>query len=352
VSFKTDNADYEAWLRTRCTVVDADLRLKHRKMAKDAFSLLRGSYFRWARRIESLCPDLTEAPQVMAVGDSHLENFGAWRDGEGRWVWGVNDFDEAAVMPYPFDLVRLAASARLIPRLAVGRRAAADAILVGYGRGLATPSPTLLDRGHDELRAFVDEKSGDHRKFWSELQDEPPGEPPLEVRRALKNSLPAGTTSVRFSLRAAGCGSLGRPRFVGLGEWQGGPVAREAKASLPSAWDWAHGAADEPRTLDPAAGPFRSPDPSLRVEKGFVLRRLAPDARKIELGDLGAGLTSRVLGAMGFELASVHAGDKAHIRAVKADFARRPSDWLQIAAKAAAKAVEADYQEWTSIARK
>ena len=50
---------------------------------------------------------------MLAVGDMHVENFGTWRDAEGRLVWGVNDFDEAAKMPYTIDLVRLAASAML-----------------------------------------------------------------------------------------------------------------------------------------------------------------------------------------------------------------------------------------------
>ncbi len=63
-----------------------------------------------------------DAPQVLAVGDMHLENFGTWRDADGRLVWGVNDFDEAAVMPYPLDLVRLAASIRLAPKLRVAIR--------------------------------------------------------------------------------------------------------------------------------------------------------------------------------------------------------------------------------------
>jgi hypothetical protein len=47
----------------------------------------------------------------MAVGDLHLENFGIWRDAEGRLVWGVNDFDEAHPMAFTNDLVRLAVSA-------------------------------------------------------------------------------------------------------------------------------------------------------------------------------------------------------------------------------------------------
>ena len=48
---------------------------------------------------------------MLAVGDIHLENFGTWRDADGRLVWGVNDFDEAAEMPYALDLIRLATSA-------------------------------------------------------------------------------------------------------------------------------------------------------------------------------------------------------------------------------------------------
>ena len=58
---------------------------------------------------------------VLAVGDIHLENFGTWRDADGRLVWGVNDFDEAAEMPYVLDLIRLATSA-LVARTAPRRR--------------------------------------------------------------------------------------------------------------------------------------------------------------------------------------------------------------------------------------
>jgi uncharacterized protein (DUF2252 family) len=117
LSFKQDNADYEDWLRARCKrigckMVKRDLILKYDKMKENAFVFLRATFFRWAKRIEAVCPELAEAPQVLSVGDTHVENFGTWRDDEGRLVWGVNDFDEAAVIPYPFDLVRLATSIR------------------------------------------------------------------------------------------------------------------------------------------------------------------------------------------------------------------------------------------------
>src|SRR5712675_3067840 len=145
MSFSKDNSAYEAWLA--CDVVAKDVDYKHHRMKKSAFMFLRATYFRWARKIGDWCPELMDAPQLLSVGDMHLENFGTWRDADGRFVWGVNDFDEAAVMPYPLDLVRLAASTRLAPDLAVGNRAAAAALLTGYREGLAQPQPALLDEG-------------------------------------------------------------------------------------------------------------------------------------------------------------------------------------------------------------
>ena len=127
MSFRKDNDEYEDWLAKQCDVVEEDITYKHHRMKKSAFIFLRATYFRWAKKIPTLCPELMDAPQVLSVGDLHLENFGTWRDGDGRLVWGVNDFDEAAVMPYPLDLVRLAASIRLAPGGSISNQATAVA---------------------------------------------------------------------------------------------------------------------------------------------------------------------------------------------------------------------------------
>ena len=69
-----------------------------------------------------------------SVGDLHIENFGTWRDAEGRLVWGVNDVDEACRLPYTNDLVRLGTSAMLAADhglFALTRRAVAGANLDG-----------------------------------------------------------------------------------------------------------------------------------------------------------------------------------------------------------------------------
>src|SRR6058998_3000919 len=104
-------------------------------MREDLFPFLRATYYRWAQLWPEVCADLASAPEVLSVGDLHVENFGTWRDAEGRLVWGVNDFDEACPLPYTNDLVRLATSAWLAIEaddLALGRGAACRVILEGY----------------------------------------------------------------------------------------------------------------------------------------------------------------------------------------------------------------------------
>ncbi len=94
-------------------IVEKDLHFKHEQMRTGPFPFLRATYYRWAQIWADVCPEAAAAPGVLAVGDLHVENFGTWRDIEGRLIWGINDFDEAWRMPYTNDLVRLATSALL-----------------------------------------------------------------------------------------------------------------------------------------------------------------------------------------------------------------------------------------------
>ncbi len=237
--------DYEHWLRKEIDVVELDLQLKHRQMAGSLFAFLRGTFYRWSQLWKEVCPDLAKAPRVLAVGDLHVENFGTWRDTEGRLVWGVNDFDEVAEMPYAVDLVRLVTSAILAQRengLALDGSSAATAVLDGYSEFLAAGgTPFILEEHHPGLRVMALGAERDPVKFWSKLTALPAVTPPKRIQRLLGSSLPDGTGSIAFSHRIAGEGSLGRPRYVAAGHCDGGLVAREAKAWLPSAWGWAKG---------------------------------------------------------------------------------------------------------------
>jgi uncharacterized protein (DUF2252 family) len=70
---------------------------------------------------------------------SACEQFWTWRDVEGRFCWGVDDFDESYWLPYTNDLVRLAASMKIVAdaeRLSIKVKAGCNAILEGYVQSL------------------------------------------------------------------------------------------------------------------------------------------------------------------------------------------------------------------------
>jgi Uncharacterized protein conserved in bacteria (DUF2252) len=349
MTFKDDNEAYEAWLRQQCDVVEKDLAAKRETIKEDPFVFLRGTYFRWAKTIEATCPELKDAPKVLAVGDLHIENFGTWRDADGRLVWGINDFDEAARMAYAFDLVRLVTSARLVPTMRVPAKAIAAAMLAGYRRGLDDPRPTLLDEHATWMREFVGTTDEEREKFWTKMQKLKQARGiPRSAARFLEASYPESASTLRFAHRTAGVGSLGRPRFVALARWRGGHVVREAKALVTSAWHWAHDKAEaRSRFLESVRSRHRSPDPWLNANEQLIVRRLAADAIKIELDDLPKkALQKDLFEAMGFDLGAFHGSDRDDARAIAKDLRKRKASWLHSAADHAEDAVRADFKEW------
>lgn len=348
MTFTDDNKAFEAWLSEQCDVVRPDLAKKHEMMRESAFVFLRGTYFRWATTIEKVCEELADAPKVLGVGDLHIENFGTWRDSEGRLVWGINDFDEASRMPYAFDLVRLVASARLAPGMRVAAETIADGVLAGYRRGLADPRPTLLDEHETWMREFVGTTAEEHEKFWKKMQKLKPAKKVDDrAKRLLERSYPERADTLRIARRTAGVGSLGRPRVVALAQWRGGHVVREAKALVPSAWDWAHEETTRSRFIEAAHSKHRSPDPFLHADDRFIVRRLAADAIKIEFADLPKrALQKDLFDAMGFDLGSFHGSNAEDAKRIAKDLDQRRLRWLTKAADRAEKAVRADYREW------
>jgi hypothetical protein len=348
-SIEQDVTAYEGWLRKQCDVIERDLKAKHRRMRKSAFDFLRATYFRWARTIEATCPTLTSAPVALCIGDIHVENYGTWRDAEARLVWGINDFDEAAVMPYAFDLVRLATSAILIPDLQLPVANAVEAVLKGYRRGLSGPRAVLPDEDAGWLRSYANPTPQSNSDFWQEVDGYPDATPPADVQAALTDDLPHGARMQRFAARTKGGGSLGRPRFLAIASWNSGRVVREAKAQVPSAWTWAHETSDHSRFLEVAFAAFRSPDPYIRSDAGFILRRIAPDSRKIEIADVQVhGLTEDLLAAMAGDLASVHAASEK-AEAIVEDLDSRARGWLQEGAEAAKAAAEDDFAAFCQL---
>ncbi|MBI3515047.1 MAG: DUF2252 family protein [Proteobacteria bacterium] len=345
---------YEAWAAEHITIVAADLALKHRAMAALPFGFLRATFYRWAQRWPAVCAPLALAPKVLAVGDLHIENFGTWRDHEGRLIWGINDFDEAARLPYTNDLVRLATSAVLAARggrLALGPRTIAANLLAGYRASLdAGGRPYVLEETHRWMRDIALSSLRDPAAFWAKLDatSSRTRDVPKKLLKLFAKELD-DCDGYRIKHRTAGLGSLGRQRFVALAERHGGLVAREAKAVLPSACAWAdaRGRTRHARHAEIIEHAVRCPDPFLRTTDRWIIRRLAADCSKLDLGLLPRRRDERrLLRAMGWETANIHLGTPGARRALRRDLDAQPSGWLDKAARAMATAVIDDWQSW------
>lgn len=94
----------------------AAFRAKYRKMARDPHAFYRGTaclFFHDVTREED--PWATHgADKIWIHGDLHVENFGTYLNSDGRLVFDINDFDEAYVGRFTWDLQRFAASLALV----------------------------------------------------------------------------------------------------------------------------------------------------------------------------------------------------------------------------------------------
>jgi hypothetical protein len=345
-SIIASTATYEDWLRAHlgAELVEADIAAKHARMRESAFLFLRATCWRWAELAPALCPDLVGEAMVRTPGDAHVGNFGLWRDAEGRLCWGMNDFDEAARIAWPLDLVRLGASALLADGDGISAEAVGDAILAGYSKALQNPLPYVLERDHLWLRDTFAADDKMRSAFWSKLEAAPEADDvTVGIRAALQKDMPPSCGPVRLAWRQAGVGSLGRPRFVALAEMGGAPVAREAKRLVPSCWapDSAAGA-----DFDISRGRWRASDPFLHRHGDIAIRRLAPNSRKLEIDQMKGALLVRVLDAMGRDLGAIHADDASVASLVATDLARRPKHWLSTAIATVAAAAQKDWHKW------
>jgi hypothetical protein len=341
---------YETWVRRHIPVRAKDLELKHERMRESPFVFLRGTFYRWLQQWLEHCAPLADAPRVLAIGDLHIENFGTWRDAEGRLVWGVNDVDEACRLPYTQDLVRLASSTLLAIEVdhftTISAKAACRAILDGYAASLeARGAPVVLAERRRWLRHIAINRLRDPTEFWQKLTALPSatGDVPKKTLRAV---LPARSEPPRIVRRIAGVGSLGRPRFVAIAESCGGLIAREAKAWAPSAAVWLRGLTG--RTTDNVTllrRAVRAADPFFCVRDGWIVRRLAPDCRGIELETVPDDRDElKLLRAMGWETGNLHLAS-GRDRILK-DLTRRPANWLVKSAAQMSDTVFRDWRDW------
>ncbi|WP_461002981.1 DUF2252 domain-containing protein [Streptomonospora sediminis] len=120
------SSDSERQEQITATLVDAfselmeaapdAFRTKFRKMAADPFAFYRGSACLFYADVDGLeDPWVDErTSRVWIQGDLHAENFGTYMDSQGRLIFDVNDFDEAYLGHYTWDIRRFVASVALL----------------------------------------------------------------------------------------------------------------------------------------------------------------------------------------------------------------------------------------------
>ena len=123
--------------------MDADpgaFRIKYRKMAADPFAFYRGTACLFHRDLAAAQQPWADerTGRVWIHGDLHPENFGTYVNSHGELVFDVNDFDEAHVGPFTWDL----------------RRFVVGLALLGWQKAL--PEQAVRDLATAYLRAYVE----------------------------------------------------------------------------------------------------------------------------------------------------------------------------------------------------
>jgi uncharacterized protein (DUF2252 family) len=240
------------------------LQLKYRAMRESPFAFLRGSCHLFYRRLPR-GGVFRDAPTVWACGDLHLENFGSYKGDNRLTYFDVNDFDESALSPSSWDLVRFLTSVNVAAASMAISSANAQRLCRGfvdaYGTALSTGKAYWIER--DTASGLVRRLLDDLRN--RERADFIAGRTVVKGKRRLlrtdgKKALPASTAQrervVEFmrgfakhepepgfyrvldvARRIAGTGSLGVDRYVILIEGKGSPDGNyllDLKQTLPS----------------------------------------------------------------------------------------------------------------------
>lgn len=225
------------------------LQLKYQRMHGDVFAFFRATCHLFHDRLPRTGV-LRSAPLAWACGDLHFENFGSYRGDNRQVYFDLTDFDEAALAPASWDLLRLLTSLWVgAGSLGLRRREAqhlGQALLGAYTAALADGKAYWIEREtaqglvHTLLDGLKDRKRADflasrtHRAGPRRLLrlDNGKALPASAAQRGLVAGFMAGFAKAqpdpdRFKLldvarRIAGLGSLGSERFVLLVQGAGG----------------------------------------------------------------------------------------------------------------------------------
>ncbi|MFJ8688353.1 DUF2252 domain-containing protein [Micromonospora wenchangensis] len=153
----------------------AAFRRKFRKMAASPFTFYRGSAsLFYADQRGDFADDAfldEQTSRVWIHGDLHAENFGTYMNASGQLVFNVNDFDEAYVGPFSWDLKRLAASVALIGYAKALSDRAIGELVTGFARSYLTELRAIAAGGDDAIGSItLDNADGVLRRVLQEAR--------------------------------------------------------------------------------------------------------------------------------------------------------------------------------------
>ena len=91
----------------------------------------------------------------------------------------------------------------------------------------------------------------------------------------------------------------------------------------------------------------RCADPMMKVYEGWVVRGLAPDRCRIELSELGPERDeTRMMRAMGWEIANIHLGTRPAVKDVIEHLKGRKANWLRRSAEKMVAVTLNDWEMW------
>ena len=241
------------------------LAMKYRNMRTSAFVYLRATCHLYPAQLPDV-KALAKAPAIWSSGDLHLENFGSYKGDNRLTYFDINDFDESALIPASWDVVRLLTSIRLASaeeQLKAGTvRELLDALLAAYFRELQHGSARWLERdtatgpvrellesvGDRKREDFLDSrtvKRGKKRKLLVDgkkalaADDKEHAHVTTFMESFAKTQAdPDFFEVLDVARRIAGNGSLGLTRFVVLVRGNGSPDSNyllDLKQAAPSA---------------------------------------------------------------------------------------------------------------------
>nr|WP_295078632.1 DUF2252 family protein [uncultured Roseateles sp.] len=360
------------------------LQLKYQRMRADPFAFFRGSCHLFYAQLP---PGLPAAPLAWACGDLHLENFGSYK-GDTRLVYfDLNDFDEAALAPASWDLLRFLASLRLglssLGLAAGDAEPLSEGFLSAYAAALAEGKAYWIET--ETAQGLIADLLGRlaGRKRAAHLNSRSSGEglqrrlkldgkkvlPVTEAQRADVQALmqqfaktqakPAFFELLDVARRVAGTGSLGLTRYVLLVAGKGGPDGQyllDLKQAMPSALH-ALSPATQPAWGDEAqrvvalqrrlqAVPVAFLHPLLFKQQAFVLRALQPTEDRVSLhaAQLKTGELAMLVANLGQLLAWAQLRSAGRQGSATADalieFGQARPQWQPALLKAAADCAE------------